>query len=277
MKKICIKRNLLISFIVFSVILISIVGVVGSKPLNAFAATNGSVSTYSSNSPYLQLELVGEGNDYYLIRVTNTTSKSIDVEYNEFMCYGNDAKNWEALGHLKTIRLGTSDNTASSLSKTKDVMVYNFPLTTGYITFSYVSEDQRYITYADHLDGVNLSLTTYTNSVTVYSECLEILTTEYNGGVWTVRVTNPNSYSVELEYNKKMCFENDAKSWTGLSDPGEKETISAYGSTSVKVSENWFATTIAFSYKRNNKRYITYAYDLNKVIPSIMTIKTNII
>ena len=75
-------------------------------------------------------------------------------------------------------------------------------------------------------------------------------------------------------YNTKMCFEDDAKNWTGLNDPGEVETISAYGSKSVDVSENWFATCVAFSFQRNGKRYITYAYDLNKIIPSIMTVIT---
>ena len=59
-----------------------------------------------------------------------------------------------------------------------------------------------------------------------------------------------------------------------VNDPGEVETISAYGSKSVDVSENWFATCVAFSFQRNGKRYITYAYDLNKIIPSIMTVIT---
>lgn len=267
MKKLCLKRNLLAVVVLIAFVMITIIGVIGGHPLNASAATN------STASPYLQLELVGEGKDYYLIRVTNTTSKGINVEYNEFMCYEDDAKNWSALGHLKTFYLGTSENTASSLSKTKDIMVYNFPITSTHITFSYINGDTRYITYADHLDGGNLSLTTYTNTVTVYSECLEISKVEYDWG-WVVTVHNPNSYSVKLEYNEKMCFEDDAIKWN-LSDI-KTENISPYGSVTVSISENWFATCVAVSYKDKSKgkRYITYAYDLNKIIPSIMTVKT---
>lgn len=274
MKRIVTKRNLLTILVCFTFILISFLGVAFMKPRNASAATNNAATTYSVSAPFLELELIGEGKDYYLIRVTNTTSEGVYVEYNEFMCYGDDAKNWSALGHLKTVYLGTSENTASSSSKTKDVMVYNFPITSTHITFSYINGDTRYITYADHIDGGNLSLTTYTNTVTVYHECLEITSASFSSGKWHVTVHNPNSYSVSLEYNTKMCFEDDAKNWTGLNDPGEVETISAYGSTSVDVSENWFATCIAFSFQRNGKRYITYAYDLNKIIPSIMTVIT---
>lgn len=269
MKKIEVKRYLLAMVIVCSFIFISFIGVIDTKPLNAFA-------TNSANSPFLQLELFGEGTDYYLIKVTNTTSKGIYVEYNEFMCYGDDAENWSALGHLKTIYLGTSENTASSSSKTKEVMVYNFPITATHVTFSYISGETRYITCADHIDGKNLSLITYTNTVTVYKECLEILDADFIGREWNVKVHNPNSYSVSLEYNAKMCFEGDALEWN-LADVKNDRTISAYGSETIPVSENFFATCVAFSYKRNGKRYITYAYDLNKFISSIMTVKTAII
>lgn len=129
MKRIVTKRNLLTILVCFTFILISFLGVAFMKPRNASAATNNAATTYSVSAPFLELELIGEGKDYYLIRVTNTTSEGVYVEYNEFMCYEDDAKNWSALGHLKTVYLGTSENTASSSSKTKDVMVYNFPIT----------------------------------------------------------------------------------------------------------------------------------------------------
>ena len=60
----------------------------------------------------------------------------------------------------------------------------------------------------------------------------------------------------------KMCFLTDAKNWTGLSNV-KSITIPARTSTTVKISENWFATSIAVSYVKGGVRRITYADELN--------------
>ena len=59
-----------------------------------------------------------------------------------------------------------------------------------------------------------------------------------------------------------MCFSDDAKYWTNLNDVANKN-IQSKNSRIVEIDENWFATTIAFSYIKDNKRYITYADNLN--------------
>lgn len=284
MKKISMSQKLLAAFLVFAFIFSLAIGIVSVKPLNAFADTqeSNSISLYSSEPEYLQLELIGEGSDYWLVRVTNPTSKSIKVTYNEFMCYENDAKNWEKLGHLRTITLGTSENTASTYSKTQDVKIYNFPLSTGYIPFSYVSDNVRIITSAYNLNGSKLDLDLSYTTVIHYSACLEILTTKYENSTWTVRVKNPTLEPVDFYYNTKMCNKSDAENWSGLKDINTENDrkaikLGALASTTVTIKENWFATTIAFSYIDGGNRYITYAYDLNKTVVSIMTVKTKVI
>lgn len=59
-----------------------------------------------------------------------------------------------------------------------------------------------------------------------------------------------------------MCNFNDAKNWNGLKDV-KTLNISRNQEKTIDISENWFATSIAVSYQRNGKRYITYADKLN--------------
>jgi len=56
----------------------------------------------------------------------------------------------------------------------------------------------------------------------------------------------------------------DAKNWTNLSDLVSNK-LSAGSSITVNITQNWFATSVAFSYiGNNNHRYITYASNLDK-------------
>lgn len=67
---------------------------------------------------------------------------------------------------------------------------------------------------------------------------------------------------IEVEYNEKMCFDADAKNWNKLNDI-KPVTIKPYSYTKVSIKENWFATTIAVSYIKNDKRLISYANGLS--------------
>ena len=60
-----------------------------------------------------------------------------------------------------------------------------------------------------------------------------------------------------------MCNLNDAQNWTNLNDV-RTQTLPANSTTSVSISENCFATSIAFSYASFGCRYITAANNLNK-------------
>lgn len=83
-----------------------------------------------------------------------------------------------------------------------------------------------------------------------------------NGNKWTVKIKNKTICKLDVEYNSKMCNFDDAKNWTGLSDK-KHINISPLGTTSVTISENWFATSITMSHVYQGKRYITYANNLN--------------
>lgn len=83
-----------------------------------------------------------------------------------------------------------------------------------------------------------------------------------SNGVWTIKVTNPTDSAVDVVYNTKMCNGNDAKNWEGLVNI-ETFNLVAHGSKTVTVSENVFATHIAFSYIEGSTRYITYSDQLN--------------
>ena len=59
-----------------------------------------------------------------------------------------------------------------------------------------------------------------------------------------------------------MCFGSDAEHWTNLGNVNHFY-LGSHASSSVSISENWFATHITTSYKSNGYRIITYADGLN--------------
>ncbi len=96
----------------------------------------------------------------------------------------------------------------------------------------------------------------------VNNKYLSITGLSKNGNKWTVKIKNKTICILDVEYNSKMCNFDDAKNWTGLSDK-KHINISPLGTTSVTISENWFATSITMSHVYQGKRYITYANNLN--------------
>ena len=59
-----------------------------------------------------------------------------------------------------------------------------------------------------------------------------------------------------------MCYAGDAEKWSGLSDPGYV-SLNPGQSTTIYISENFSATSIAISYMDGVYRKIFYAYSLN--------------
>lgn len=92
---------------------------------------------------------------------------------------------------------------------------------------------------------------------------LEIEIVEKSGNTWTIAVTNSTPQDMTFEYNTKMCFKGDAQMWSGLNNIEEKD-VAANSTVCVNIKENLFATSIVFSHVENSKRYITYAYSLDK-------------
>ena len=96
---------------------------------------------------------------------------------------------------------------------------------------------------------------------------LEIENIGKSGLNWRIKITNNSSTTIEVKYNKKMCYHSDAKNWTGLTDingANEEVSIDPGKSEIVIISENWFATSITVSYvDSEGVRRITYANELN--------------
>lgn len=79
---------------------------------------------------------------------------------------------------------------------------------------------------------------------------------------WYIRVSNYTDDYIKFYYNSKMCYFNDAKNWLNLNDVSYA-SLGGKSSLVVQIKENWFATSIAISYIKDNTRYITYANNLN--------------
>lgn len=110
-------------------------------------------------------------------------------------------------------------------------------------------------------DLTNSSGTQYVS----FSKTLDARLLSKENGKWKIRVYNYTGSKVEMYYNSKLAFENDAKNWTGLKNVNDSAPITiANGSyTTIYVGTNVFATTAAISHKIGSRRYVTYCYNLN--------------
>lgn len=82
------------------------------------------------------------------------------------------------------------------------------------------------------------------------------------------KVYNNTNSSMILVYNKKLAFDSDVKSWSGLKDL-VNVTIAANSFTTVSISTNFLAKAMAFCQVNVNDsvrtRYITYCNDISNV------------
>lgn len=80
---------------------------------------------------------------------------------------------------------------------------------------------------------------------------------------WAIQITNESSEEVHVYVNRKMCFEDDAKNWTGLND-----LVSFYmdpnESFNFYIETNWFATHIALCFVVGQIRFLTYGHNLSE-------------
>lgn len=140
------------------------------------------------------------------------------------------------------------------------------PVKAGYNFVGYVSTGNK-LYYEVKNEKVIRKTYDYVGNMTL-SACWEVaypkLTIDgKNGSTWSIRIQNTSSAKVTFDYNSKMLFEKDAKVWN-VSDKDKKSVeIESKQSAVVYISENWFATCIVVSMQLDDKRYITYAYNLN--------------
>lgn len=119
-------------------------------------------------------------------------------------------------------------------------------------------------------DSSVIALTVSINSQTISSPSYLQLSLVSRSGFaiynWEVKISNPNSYAVQVTYNSKMCFESDAKNYTNLSDL-VTITIPANSSVIVTINGNgtagWITTCIDYRYDSYNQRRVTCANGLS--------------
>ena len=186
----------------------------------------------------------------WLIQLTNIYGSRMKVEYNAKMCKEYDAKTWTGLKDIKSFYLNSG----------KSKFVYISENYSTHIAARFIGTTYEYYIYADQLSA-NGTMAIGRRSAVVYTY-LTIENKGKSGGTWTIKITNPLSKGITVEYNSKMCNYGDARDWTGLKDV-KSVYIPANGSTQVSISENWFATSIAISYLSNGNRLISYADGLN--------------
>ncbi len=105
------------------------------------------------------------------------------------------------------------------------------------------------------------------------SDCVDLILNGKEDGKWKITIYNTSDNTIIVDYNTKMCFASDAASWSGLTNLAEV-TLSPNKSTTVYISTNFFATSVAFStVNSSNKRCITYAYYLDSSSVTMSVIK----
>ena len=97
-----------------------------------------------------------------------------------------------------------------------------------------------------------------------YNNTLEIRYLGKINNQFRVRIYNRTGKTRKVYYNSKKCFIGDAKNWSNLND-WQNNQITVYDKSygDVHIASNWFADTFAVSYVDENKRYITYANEIN--------------
>ena len=213
-------------------------------------------SYYERNG--MGIGLLGQSEGNWLVDLTNITGESHSYEFNERMCFEGDAKNWVGLQDIiQTVEV-RSGETITLVIKPNNYATD--------ICISYVQENDRNIVYAHNLSA-NSTMSCYSNTVSYYfyvRHGIHVGIVQKSIDTWKIRITNVNNNAINFYYNKKMCFFDDAKSWSNLTDMDQTGTLAQNDSKIVEISQYGTATSIAISYIQGNTRYIFYADNLRE-------------
>ena len=208
-----------------------------SEPIGNVTGWNGKISYfYEKNYPMMTYGYPGDKNGY----MYQAFGKMTDFESNGWY-YRTDI-----------------DSVGGQSGSPYQVTVNNTSYTCGILTYSVGNS----YTGGCRIDGLMFAFMNSFVAGDVLPEYVTLFVNSKTGSTWNIRIYNPNSTSITVYYNSKMCFFDDAKNWTGLNDVKEI-TIDANSDAYVNITENWFATSIAASIMHGSKRLVTYADGLN--------------
>lgn len=199
----------------------------------------------------LYLKLNSTTNGIHSVSVYNYSNETMNVAYNTKMCAPADAKLFQNLLDIDFIEIPSKGNKTVKIAGNG---------TASHISFCYIKDGHRVVTYADEL-YLDRSILNFTfEKKVVPATDIAIITKK--GSQWLVQFTNYYDPSYRLEYNSKMCYEDDAKYWTGLKDVNI--CYLEYGESEfVYISENYYATHIAARFVNKYYEYYVYANELN--------------
>ncbi len=232
------------------------VGAIGSTGRTEYKCREcGHRTDVKPDKVYLDISKVVKSDGKWNVTINNISDTEITALYNGKMCFDTDAKNWTGLTDVSKI------NIPSGSSRTVTISGH---LSANAIAVSYVKDGVRLITYANELTDSGGKRLRYSYITVPKHEHngMTVRNVGKNVGKWLIELTNNTGATREFEYNAKLCFENDAKTWQGQSDQ-KTVTLQNGKSITLEIQENGTATSIAISYKKDLDRYIFYAYDLN--------------
>lgn len=157
-------------------------------------------------SNVIRAKNMGENGSKWSINVSNPTNQKMIVVYNAKMCFEGDAKLWKGLNDIKTVTIPANGSSMIDIEKNG---------TASSIAICHTKGGARYITYADDLSGSSLSPQITTISSADYGS---VNLVGKNANKWIINVTNTYNERVKVEFNRKMCFESDARNWTGINE-----------------------------------------------------------
>ena len=161
-----------------------------------------------------------------------------------------------------TDNIDTSGGQSGSLYQ---VMVHGVPVVCGIHTSGNSSANPPYNAGTRITDFILSYVHSYSYPSGIgnyHYDYMELSIASKIGSIWRIEITNTSPMGIEVEYNTKMCYWDDARNWTGLNDVA-KINLKPYETKKVNISENWFATSIACSYIDNGHRVITCANNLS--------------
>jgi len=182
---------------------------------------------------FIPIEVLSKANNKWNLKITNTSSSNRVISYNSKMANKADARNWTNLTDIEVLNMAPYSERYISISENG---------TATHFAFSYRSLMYRYITMADQISvGNYIGIETYEDYCAYQSGYYNL---GKSGNSWLLQIFNQTNISKKLEYNTKMCFENDAKNWENLTNI-ESVIIEPFSFAIIRVYENYFATHIA--------------------------------
>lgn len=231
-------------------------------------------SLYEANKYYtkalapIRIQLVGNERNVRLINVNKT---KIIATYNKMLAFLSDAKSFSNLKDLEDIVIPAKSSETVTITGNYSADAIVAATKSEYSDFLLVSScnglsNNNGLFSTNQVFQTEIRKTSTLTKMRNLPSYLHLQNKGKKNNDWYISVTNYNDTPVLCKYNKKMCFFEDAKSFSNLSDI-ETITINSGSTINLLISPNWFATSVTVCFEVNvnglDRRYISYGDNLN--------------